>query len=87
MKKLEEERKEIEKYINDGKIDIKNLPVIKSSFRKTLLKWISKAGLMQDKKIVIEDGRKIKLIYPEKNEKCLLECEDGTLEMPAFNGI
>lgn len=84
MKKLEEERKEIEKYINDGKIDIKNLPVIKSSFRKTLLKWISKAGIMQDKKIVIEDGRKIKLIYPEKNEKCLLECEDGILEMPAF---
>ena len=84
MKKLEEERKELEKYIKDGKIDIKNLPIIKSSFRKTLLKWISKAGLMQDKQFVIEDGRKIKLLYPENNQYCVLKCEDGDLEMPAF---
>ena len=39
---------------------------------------------MQDKQIVIEDGRKIKLLYPEKNQNCVLECEDGNLEMPAF---
>ncbi|MBR2786817.1 MAG: TIGR02677 family protein [Clostridia bacterium] len=84
MKKLEEERNELEKYIKDGKIDIKNLPIIKSTFRKTLLKWISKAGLMQDKQIVIEDGRKVKLLYPENKQKCILECEDGSLEMPAF---
>lgn len=84
LKQIEEEKKEIEKYIKDGEIDIKNLPEINSKFRKTLLKWISKAGIMQDKRIMIEDGRKIELKYPEKNERCILRCEDGELEMPAF---
>lgn len=83
LKQLEEERKEIQKYIINGKIDIKDLPVIKDSFRKTLLKWISKANQTQNKQITIEDGRKIKLIYPQNKERCVLECEDGNLEMPA----
>jgi len=84
LKQLEEERKEIERYIENGKIDIKKLPIIKSSFRKTLLKWISKANQTQNKQIIIEDGRKIKLVYPQNEERCVLECEDGRLEMPAF---
>lgn len=84
LKQLEENKKEIEKYIKDGKIVIEQLPIIKSNFRKTLLKWISKAGLMPNKQIVIEDGRKIKLIYPSEGKRCTLKCEDGDLEMPAF---
>ena len=84
LKQIEEERKEIEKYIKDGKIEIKNLPIIKSNFRKTLLKWISKAGITQSKQITIENSKKIKLIYPSKEERCILKCEDGNLEMPAF---
>ena len=84
FKQIEEEKKEIEKYIKNGRIEIKSLPMIKSSFRKTLLKWISKAGQMQQHEIVIEDGRKIKLIYPPNKERCVLKCEDGELEMPAF---
>ena len=84
LKQIEEERKEIEKYIKDGKIEIKELPKIQSSFRKTILKWIAKAGVMKSKQVTIEDGRKIKLIYPENKERCILECEDGNLEMPAF---
>lgn len=84
LKQIEENQKEIQKYIKDGKISIKELPIVKSNIRKTLLKWISKAGLMSDQKITIEDGRKVKLIYPQNGERCILECEDGNLEMPAF---
>lgn len=84
LNKIEENRKEIEKYIENNKINIKNLPIIKSDFRKILLKWITKAGIMADKQIIIEDGRKIKLIYPQNGERCTLKCEDGNLEMPAF---
>lgn len=84
LKQLEENQREIEKYIKDGKIDIKNLPTIKSSFRKTLLQWVSKAGQMPNKQITIENGKKIKLIYPQNKERCTLKCEDGELEMPAF---
>lgn len=84
LKQIEESQKEIEKYIKNNKIDIKELPIIKSNFRKILLKWISKAGTMNNKQITIEDGRKIKLIYPQNGERCTLNCEDGDLEMPAF---
>ena len=83
-KQLEEERKEFEKYINNGKIEIEKLPIVKSTFRKTLLKWISKANISVNKQITIEDGRKIKLIYNPHKEKCVLRCDDGNLEMPAF---
>ena len=84
LKQIEEDKKEIEKYIKDNRIEIKNLPIIKSNFRKTLLKWISKAGLIENRQITIEDGRKVKLIYPKNEERCILKCEDGDLEMPAF---
>lgn len=84
LKQLQESQKEIQQYIKDGKVTIKELPVVKSNVRKTLLKWISKAGLMNGKQITIEDGRKVKLIYPQNGERCVLKCEDGNLEMPAF---
>ena len=84
MEKIKQEQEEIQKYVKDGKIDINELPVIKSTFRKTLLKWITKAGLTSSKLISTEDGKKIRLIYPENNKRCTLECEDGNLEMPAF---
>lgn len=84
LQQLENERKEIKKYIKDGKIDIKTLPEVKSTFRKTILKWISKVNQMKTNQITIEDGSMIKLIKPENGEKCILKCEDGNLEMPAF---
>ena len=84
FKQIEEDRKELQKYTKNGKIEIKNLPTIRSIFRKTLLKWISQASQMANKEIVIEDGRKIKLIYPKNNERCVLNCEDGKMDMPAF---
>lgn len=84
LKQIQENQRQIEKYIKEGKIDIKSLPTINSDFRKTLLKWISKAGLMQNKQITIENGKKIKLIYPQNKERCILKCEDGDLDMPAF---
>ena len=39
---------------------------------------------MPNKQITIENGKKIKLIYPQNKERCTLKCEDGELEMPAF---
>ena len=84
LKKLEEEQKEITKYVEDGQIDIKNLPQVKTIFRKTILKWISKVNQTKLDEITIENGKKIKLIYPKNGEKCILKCEDGNLEMPAF---
>ena len=79
-KQLEEERTEIKTV----KIEIEKLPIVKSTFRKTLLKWISKANRTLNKQITIEDGRKIKLIYAPNKKRCILRCDDGNLEMPAI---
>ena len=85
LQKREEEKKALEKYIKDGKIEIKNLPDrIDPKVRKILLKWISRANQSKQKETKIEDGRTIILHIPQNKEKCEMKCTDGTLTMPAF---
>lgn len=84
IKKLEQERSVIERYIEDGVIEISKLPVIKPHVRVTLLKWIGKASGSPDKKVKTEDGRIVTLIPPINNKRCRLRCEDGNLEMPDY---
>ena len=73
-----------EQYIIDGKITIENLPVINSKFRKMILKLIGRANQSGVRETKTDDGRKVELIYPENNKRCILKCDDGELEMPAF---
>ena len=80
----EKEQKEFEKYIIDGKITIENLPIISPRIRKIILGLISRANQSGIRETKTEDGRKVLLQYPEKNKRCILKCEDGNLEMPAF---
>lgn len=94
LKKREEERKTLEKYIVDGKIEIEKLPdCVEIEVRKTLLKWISRA--IRNKYVQAnengrygqtktEDGRTVVIKFPNDNRMCELKCEDGILKMPAF---
>lgn len=84
IRKIEQERRIIESYILDDVIYIARLPIIKSHVRVTLLRWIGKASNSSDKRVKTEDGRIIKLEYPKDGSRCLLRCEDGQLEMPAY---
>lgn len=84
LKQKEEERKMFEQYIKDGKIIIEELPVINSKVRKMILKLIGRANQSGVRETKTDDGRKVELIYPENNRRCLLKCDDGELEMPAF---
>lgn len=84
IKRLEEERIVIEKYIEGGMIEISKLPIIEPHVRITLLKWIGKASGSPEKKVKTEDGRIVLLIPPADNKRCLLKCEDGVLEMPDY---
>ncbi|KAA5806433.1 TIGR02677 family protein [Thermoanaerobacterium thermosaccharolyticum] len=81
---LEERHSEIEeisKYIIDGKIVLRELPIIKPFIRTTLLSWISKS-LSQPKNIAkSEDGRTYKVSI-SRNKVITLNCTDGVLEMP-----
>ncbi len=84
MKQREEERQEFEQYIQDHKIEIENLPEIKPNIRKMILKLIGRANQSEAKETKTEDGKIVKLIYPQEKKRCVLHCEDGNLEMPAF---
>lgn len=90
MKKKIERLREIEKktmasYVLDGRIDFEKLPVIEGHVRSTLLKWLSKGIANSDKKGKTEDGRLFQVEIPgDQRHRCLLRCDDGNLEMPAY---
>lgn len=84
--KIQEERKNaLQKYIIDDRIEFANLPgMIESDVRKSLLKWISNAIQSKTYEAKTEDGSTVIVHLPKNNERCILRCEDGDLEMPAF---
>lgn len=85
IKTREEERKIIDSYIKDKVIDFSKLPKIDAYVRLTLLRWLSKGMNTVDRKAKTEDGRIYKVESPKNLEdKCTLECVDGTFEMPAY---
>lgn len=84
LKNKQKEKEEFEKHIKDGKIEIENLPEIKANIRKMILNLIGRANQLEEKETKTEDGRKVKLIYPENGKRCTMHSEDGDLEMPAF---
>ncbi len=84
IRRIEQERAIIEGYIRNQSIVLAELPVIPSHVRITMLKWIGKAITTVDKKAKTEDGRIVTLVLPQNGERCILKCEDGFLEMPAY---
>ncbi|MBK5245157.1 MAG: TIGR02677 family protein [Eubacteriaceae bacterium] len=79
------EEKTIENYVIKGCIDFSSLPVIEEHVRKTLLKWLCKGINSTVNKGKTEDGRVFQVETPKESEKrCILRCEDGNLEMPAY---
>ena len=84
LKRQEQDKKEFEQYIVDGKIELENLPVIKPKIRKVILKLIGRANQSLSKETKTDDGRKVVLIHPKENKRCELKCDDGVLKMPAY---
>jgi uncharacterized protein (TIGR02677 family) len=84
IEKMQEEKNVLESFIKDNQINIKDLPVIESYVRVTLLKWISKAIGQREKIGKTDDGKEYTVILPENGEECWLECVDGKLYMPAY---
>lgn len=81
----QEEKKIMEAYIQNRRIDFENLPVIAPHVRLTLLEWLSKGMHGADRKGKTEEGRIFTVIPPaDKLAKCTLHCEDGSLDMPPY---
>ncbi|MDI3535694.1 MAG: TIGR02677 family protein [Eubacteriaceae bacterium] len=82
-RQMEEET--IQSYVADNKIDFKNLPVIESHVRVTLLRWLSKGLGSSSRQGKTEDGRYYQVLMPNPaDQTCILNCHDGSLTMPAY---
>ncbi|WP_215144575.1 TIGR02677 family protein [Exiguobacterium qingdaonense] len=80
LNQLEKERESIERYIEEGIISIKALPIIEPHVRKLLLSWLGKAMVREDRIVKTEYGRRVRVMLEE--ERVFLRATDGSLEMP-----
>lgn len=84
MERRQEEKELMESYICKGVISFDSLPIIESKVRTTLLRWLAKGLSDKDHTGKTEYGREYKVILPDKDSRCKLSCQDGEIEMPAF---
>lgn len=84
MERREEEKEMMESYIINGVISFAKLPLINQKVRTTLLRWLTKGLGDKDYLGKTEYGREFKVVLPENNLRCKISCEDGEIEMPAF---
>src|SRR5699024_774216 len=63
------------------RVHLDQLPVIEPHVRKILLSWIGRAMMRKDKTIQTEHGRVVK-VHLIRDERMVLQAEDGSLEMP-----
>lgn len=83
MKKLEQERELVCRFIRDGKLNLAEIhEVIPETARKSFLRWIALANLNSERKGQTEYGQAYRLVRQEG--ECCLKCEDGELVMPAY---
>ncbi|MEY8354102.1 TIGR02677 family protein [Lachnospiraceae bacterium 54-53] len=83
MEQLKQEKEMMDGFLEGGEIDFARLPVLKKNARAILLRWLAKSleggGMSKT-----EDGRVCCVENPDTKEHCVVECEDGAFEMPAF---
>lgn len=80
LKEKQLERKWIDKYINEKRIELDKIEKVESRVRQIFLSWIGKAMGQQDRTIQTEFGMRVRVNL--KEERIVLRSEDGTLEMP-----
>lgn len=84
IEKLQNEKATVASFIKDKKIVFSDLPVISEHIRNILLRWLSKALEREDGKAKTEDGKVYYISNPKEKNNCIVECEDGYFQMPAF---
>lgn len=83
IEKVEKDRKEVEQYIKNGILDISKIEdPISENVRRTILIWVSQAGLKKEKTGMTNYGKFYKMEIHEG--RCNLKCVDGILNMPRY---
>jgi uncharacterized protein (TIGR02677 family) len=83
MEKLQQEKSMMSSFLKNGEIDFSKLPVLKPHARNLLLRWLAKAleGSGTGK---TDEGREYHVENPDTRDRCVIQCEDGDFDMPAF---
>ena len=84
IRRVEEERKLLRSYIHNGRLEFASLPVIEPPVRDMFLLWLSKALERKNHRAKTEDGQMYYIERADVKEYCMLECTDGTFQMPAY---
>lgn len=84
LRRIQREEKVLNGYIKDNRLDFAHLPVIGPETRNTFLTWLSKALENKSKTAKTEDGREYQVLDPVNKSRCIVECTDGTFEMPSY---
>lgn len=83
LKKVEEDKKMVLRYIKGNKLDLSKInEIVTEETRNTLLRWISIANLNSSRQGRTEYGQVYRVIRQEG--QCVLKCEDGDLVMPTY---
>lgn len=84
LERIEYEKKLMDKYVKNGVIDFKELPMIEPEARNIMLRLLTKALERKNAQAKADDGRSYRIINAEEKEQCVLKCTDGNFLMPAF---
>ena len=81
--KQEEQQRQVEALIQNGKIVFSRLPELDEDLRKVLLGWISRAMGNSDHRSRNDQGKTYQ-VRKEKEGECSVVFSDGTLVMPCL---
>ncbi len=84
LARLEEERRLLESYIREGRLDFASLPEIEPQIRDVFLTWLSKGLENKAHRAKTEDGQAFSILLEDQEKTCVLKCTDGTFRMPAY---
>ncbi len=82
IERIEMERKLLDSYIKDDRLDFAGLPVLEPSVRDTFLTWLSKALEKKDRSAKTEDGRNY-FIEEHEGQVGVENGPNGNLPWPA----
>ncbi len=84
VRRLEEERRLLKSYIQDGRLEFASLPEIEPQVRDIFLTWLSKGLENKMHRGKTEDGQAFSVVLEDQQKTCILKCTDGTFRMPAY---
>lgn len=84
IRRQKEERRLLNSYIKDNRLEFAGLPVLEPNVRDVFLTWLSKALEQKELRGRTEDGRGYHLEREQGDAVCILQCTDGAFQMPAY---